>query len=80
MAVVREAAASGNVVVLGANVARQCLDVALLDEIIVHVAPLLVGDGVRLYEHLGPPVKLAPVASRREGDTTVLHYTVHYPA
>jgi dihydrofolate reductase len=80
VAVVREAAAGGNVVVLGANVARQCLEVALLDEIIVHVAPLLVGDGVRLYEHLGPPVKLAPVASRREGDTTVPHYTVQYPA
>jgi dihydrofolate reductase len=53
VAVAREAAGDRNVVVLGANVARQCLEARLLDEIIVHVAPMLLGDGIRLYERSG---------------------------
>ena len=51
--VAKEAADGGDVVVLGANVARQCLEAGLLDEIIVDVAPVLVGDGVRLFERSG---------------------------
>jgi hypothetical protein len=41
----KAAADGGDVGVLGANVARQSLEAGLLDEIIVHVAPVLVGDG-----------------------------------
>src|SRR5262245_55411082 len=75
VAVAREAANGRNVVILGANVARQCLEAGLLDEIIVHVAPVLVGDGVRLYEHLGPAVTLELLSSHEEGATTVLRYS-----
>ena len=35
----------------GANVAQQYLRAGLLDELQLHVAPLLLGDGVRLFEH-----------------------------
>jgi dihydrofolate reductase len=39
----------------GANVAQQYLKAGLLDEIQIHLAPVLLGDGVRLFEnHLGP--------------------------
>jgi len=38
---------------MGANVARQCVEAGLLDEIRVHITPFLLGDGVRLFEHLG---------------------------
>ena len=48
--VAKEAAEGSDVVVLGANVARQCLEAGLLDEIIVHVAPVLLGNGIRLFE------------------------------
>jgi dihydrofolate reductase len=78
VAVAREAADGRNVVILGANVARQCLEAGLLDEIIVHVAPVLVGEGVRLYEHAGPPVKLESLSSHQEGATTVLRYSAGY--
>jgi dihydrofolate reductase len=75
--VAKEAADGGDVVVLGANVARQCLEADLLDEIIVHVAPVLVGDGVRLFERSGgEPVMLASISSGVEGETTVLRYSV----
>ena len=73
--IAKEAADEGNVVVLGANVARQCIEAGLLDEIIVHVAPVLLGGGVRLFQgHGAEPVKLKRVASLQEGQTTVLRY------
>ena len=78
--IARESAGDGNVVVLGANVARQCLEAGLLDEIIVHVAPVLLGGGVRLFERAGGPVRLEAIASSREGETTVLRYAVPHAA
>lgn len=47
-------AAGGKYVnVIGAGVARQCLQAGLLDEILVCVAPVLLGDGVRLFDQPG---------------------------
>src|SRR6266540_4416341 len=77
VALAKKAADGANVVVLGANVARQCLEAGLLDGIIVHVAPVLVGDGVRLFERAGgAPIRLEAMSSRQEGETTVLRYAV----
>ena len=74
--VAKEAADGGDVVVLGANIARQCLEARLLDEIIVHIAPVLVGDGVRLFDRSGgEPVRLELLSSEVEGATTVLRYS-----
>jgi dihydrofolate reductase len=73
----KKAADGANVVILGANVARQCLEAGLLDEIIVHIAPVLVGEGVRLFESAGgTPIRLEAVSSHEEGETTVLRYAV----
>jgi dihydrofolate reductase len=80
VATAKEAAGDGDVVVLGANIARQCLEKGLLDEIIVHVAPVLLGDGVRLFERAGgEPVKLDPISSVDEGGVTVLRYSAGRP-
>jgi dihydrofolate reductase len=53
VAAAKAAAGQKYVNVLGANIARQCLDAGLLDEIFVSVAPVLLGDGVRLFERPG---------------------------
>jgi dihydrofolate reductase len=75
--IAKEAAGGRDVVVLGANVARQCLEAGLLDEIIVHVAPVILGDGVRLFERAGAAaVTLEPISSADEGQMTVLRYSV----
>jgi dihydrofolate reductase len=37
----------------GAAIAQQCLRAGLVDELLVHVAPLLLGDGVRLFDGVG---------------------------
>jgi dihydrofolate reductase len=80
VAIAREAAGGLDVSVLGADVARQCLEAGLLDEILVHIAPVLLGDGVRLFERPdGTPVRLEPVSSVTEGETTVLRYAPARP-
>jgi dihydrofolate reductase len=35
--------------IFGSALSRQCLEAGLLDEIVLHVAPVLLGDGVRLF-------------------------------
>ena len=53
--IAKEAAGDDDVVVLGANIAGQCLEEGLLDEIVVHVAPVPIGDSA---------CSSAPAASR----------------
>jgi dihydrofolate reductase len=73
----KEAAAGKNVGILGANLARQCLDHGLLDEIIIHLAPVLLGDGVRLFAVPGGQrVRLEPTRVRRTGPLTDLRFRV----
>jgi len=45
------AAADGkNLEVFGADIARQCATRGLIDESYVHLSPVMLGDGVRLFE------------------------------
>ena len=43
-------AAGKDVNLVGASVATQCLDAGLVDEIVLHVAPVMLGRGTRLFE------------------------------
>jgi dihydrofolate reductase len=59
--IARAKAAAGdlNVGVHGATVAQQCLRAGLLDEIQVHVVPILLGGGTPLFGHLDArPIEL----------------------
>jgi dihydrofolate reductase len=54
LAQARAAAGAKNVAIGGgANVAQQYLKAGLLDEIEIHLVPILLGDGIRLFDHLG---------------------------
>ncbi|MGN9840404.1 dihydrofolate reductase family protein [Nonomuraea sp. H19] len=53
VAAAKEAAGGKYVNVLGAATARQCLEAGVLDEILVIIAPVLLGDGVRLFDQPG---------------------------
>jgi dihydrofolate reductase len=54
-----EAAAGKNLEVFSPTIGRQLLDCGLIDEIDLHVAPVLLGDGIRLYDNPGStPVRL----------------------
>ena len=51
----RAAAGDQNVGIWGgANIIRQYLEAGLLDELQIHLVPILLGDGVRLFEDLDP--------------------------
>jgi dihydrofolate reductase len=53
LAASKAAAGDKYVNILGADVARQCLEAGQLDEVLVVIAPVLLGDGVRLFDHPG---------------------------
>jgi dihydrofolate reductase len=53
LAAARAAAGERYVNVLGADIARQCLQAGELDEVLAVIAPVLLGDGVRLFAHPG---------------------------
>jgi dihydrofolate reductase len=46
-------AGDGYVSLMGASVPQQCLRAGLLDEVQIHLVPVLLGGGVRLFDHLG---------------------------
>jgi dihydrofolate reductase len=48
----KKAAGDKDVVVCTASILQQCLNAGLMDEIYLDVAPLLLGKGVRLFDHL----------------------------
>ncbi|MFC5819634.1 dihydrofolate reductase family protein [Nonomuraea harbinensis] len=73
-----KAAAGGKYVnVIGADVARQCLAAGALDEVLVCVAPVMLGDGVRLFDHPGGTnVKLERLSVTQVPQATNLWFRV----
>jgi dihydrofolate reductase len=62
-----EAAGGKNVEVFSPTIGRQLLELGLIDEIDLHIAPILLGDGIRLFDNPGgTPVRLHRVG----GDPT----------
>ncbi len=55
-----QAAAGGkNVGIMGVDTARQCLKAGLVDELQIQLVPVLLGQGVQLFDHLGSaPIQL----------------------
>ena len=61
----------------GADVARQCLKLGLLDEIGIDLVPVLLGKGVRLFEYLGiEPIQLEIIGVTEDVGVTHLRYRV----
>lgn len=80
VATARAAAGGKNIVVFGASIAEQCLEAGPLDEIAVHVAPLLLGDGIRLYGRPGVGrVDLERTTVAESGQLTDLRFRVAQP-
>jgi dihydrofolate reductase len=73
-----EAAGEKNVGVAGgASVAQQYLKAGRLDELMIHLVPVLLGGGVRLFENLGPEQPVLERTKVLEGPVaTHLRYRV----
>jgi dihydrofolate reductase len=72
-----QAAGGKDLLILGASLARQCIETGLIDEILVHLAPILLGDGVRFFGRPGAaPIGLEPIAVSQAGQITNLRFRV----
>jgi dihydrofolate reductase len=74
----KDAAGEKNVLVHGAGVAQLALAARVLDELELHVVPVLFGQGRRLFEGLGPE-QIGLERTRvleGEGGVTHMHYRV----
>ncbi|WP_409495708.1 dihydrofolate reductase family protein [Amycolatopsis sp. cmx-11-12] len=70
----KDAAGDKDVLVMGADVAGQLLDAGLLDEVHLHLAPVVLGQGTALFAgHLG---ELIPQGEPAAGIATHLRYRV----
>jgi dihydrofolate reductase len=74
----KAAAKDKMVYLVGANIPFQCIEHGLLDELRVHIAPILLGDGVRLFDYAGAHLvglKRTKVIESPSG-TTHVHYQI----
>jgi dihydrofolate reductase len=70
------AAGGGDLELLGADVASQALRRGLVDEILVYLLPVVLGDGIPFSAAGSVKVDLDPIESRRAGAATILRFRV----
>jgi dihydrofolate reductase len=77
MARAKEAAGEKDVLVHGAGTAQLALAAGVLDELQIHLIPVLLGEGRRLFEHLGAEhIELEPTRIVEGEGVTHLRYRV----
>jgi dihydrofolate reductase len=69
----KHAAGDKNVLVHGAGIAQRALTAGLLDELEIHLIPVLLGDGRRLFERLGIEQRQLERIRVLEGEGGVTH-------
>jgi dihydrofolate reductase len=73
----KQVAGDKDVVVCTPSILQQCLNAGLMDEIHLDVAPLLLGKGVRLFDHLDiEPIDLECIRVVQAPDVTHLSFRV----
>jgi dihydrofolate reductase len=73
----QEAAGSDDVLVHGgAHIAHQFLDAGKLDEVRLHLVPVLLGGGTRLFDGVRSDINLVPTTAVTSGLVTHLTYRV----
>jgi dihydrofolate reductase len=69
----KDAAGDKNVLVHGAGITQRALKAGLLDELEIHLIPILMGEGRRLFEHLGVKQRELERVRVLEGEAGVIH-------
>jgi dihydrofolate reductase len=74
----REAAGNRDVLIAGgASAIRQYLAAGLVDELHLHLSPVVLGEGERLLDDLGPDIKLEQLRAVEAPGVAHLYYRVH---
>jgi dihydrofolate reductase len=77
MSEAERAAGDRDVLVHGAGTAQLALAAGVLDELEIHLIPVLLGQGRRLFEHLSPEhIELEPTRVLEADGVTHIHYRV----
>jgi dihydrofolate reductase len=77
IATARKAAGGKNVEIFGADLTGQCLERGLIDEIAVHIVPVLLGAGTPFSSSVRPArVDLEPLSSTHSGTVTTMRFRV----
>ncbi|WP_222107453.1 dihydrofolate reductase family protein [[Actinomadura] parvosata] len=72
-------AGDGNVGVSGPNIAQQCLNLGLLDEVRIDLVPVFIGEGIRYFDNIqNEKAELERVEVVEGEGVTHLRYRVHY--
>lgn len=75
--IIAQGAGDKNVLVHGAATAHLALAAGFLDELEIHLVPVLLGQGRRLFDHLGPEhIETGAYSGHRGDGVTHLHYVV----
>lgn len=75
LAQARAVAGDKNIGVAGANVCQQFIRAGLVDEIMIHLVPVFIGDGTRLFDHLAvSPRELEFTGGRQFAGVTHLQF------
>lgn len=72
----KQAAGGKWVSLLGGSISRQCLELGLVDEIQLHIVPILLGEGISLFAGLSKHIKLERVETSAYASETHLRYRV----
>lgn len=66
----------GVTVIGGADTAQQCIKKGLLDEIQIGIVPILLGGGLRLFDHIGKQIELERMRAIESPGRTDLQFRV----
>jgi dihydrofolate reductase len=73
----KQIAGNKDVVVASASIVQQCIKLGLLDNIHIDLVPILLGDGIRLFDHLGAaPIELESTSVIKTPDVTHLDFRI----
>ena len=72
----KKVAGDRDVGVASANTVQETIRAGLLDEIVINLAPVLLGEGIRLFDHLGATVPLEQYRVIEGTGVTHLYYRV----
>jgi dihydrofolate reductase len=78
MAQAKTAAGDRNVLVHGAYTAQRALEAGVLDEVQIHQIPVLLGQGLRMFDVLPSPVELDVVRVIDTPEATHIRYRVRH--